>query len=124
MSIKSCLLGFVVGIIFTVSVVGVLVFFSSDDTDPIQYLEQPISYENKTKTSFKVIQVLGNAALAKEISNEKYGWYNGNTVMILGENYYDDQVVSVKDPQRVGSYSYTNKLDIKMTVPVIAGDFE
>ena len=57
-----------------------------------------------------------------EILNKKYKWYNGNTVVILGENYYSDQVVNVKNPQRVGTYSYTNKSGMPMTVPVIAGD--
>ena len=57
-----------------------------------------------------------------EILNKKYKWYNGNTVVILGENYYSDQVVNVKNPQRVGTYSYTNKGSMPMTVPVIDGD--
>lgn len=57
-----------------------------------------------------------------EILNKKYKWYNGNTVVILGENYYSDQVVNVKNPQRVGTYSYTNKSGMPMTVPVIDGD--
>ena len=52
---------------------------------------------------------LGSAALASEISNKEYKWYNGNTVVILGENYYSDQVVTVKNPMRIGTYSYTNK---------------
>ena len=57
-----------------------------------------------------------------EISNKEYKWYNGNTAIILGENYYSDQVVNVKNPQRAGTYSYTNKGSMPMTVPVIDGD--
>lgn len=57
-----------------------------------------------------------------EISNKEYKWNNGNTVIILGENYYSDQVVIVKNPQRVGTYSYTNKGGMPMTVPVIDGN--
>ncbi len=99
-----------------------LVKQNSDENDSIQYLEQPVSYENKKETSFKVFQVLGDAALASEISNPEYKWYNGNTVVILGENYYSDQVVIVKNPQRVGTYSYTTKGGIPKTVPVIDGN--
>ena len=97
---------------------------NSAENDPVQYLEKPVSYEDKTETSFKVFQVLGNAALASEISNKEYKWYNGNTVVILGENFYNDQVVTVKNPQRVGTYSYTNNGGMPMTVPVIEGDMK
>ena len=44
------------------------------------------------------------------------------TVLILGNNYYCDQIVTIKNPQRVGTYSYTNKGGRPMTVPVIDGD--
>lgn len=94
--------------------------------DPVQYLDQPVSYENKTETSFKVFQVLGNAALADEAS-DKVGenvLYYGNTVVILGENYYNDQIVTVKNPQRVGTYSYTARDGRPMTVPVVDGEIK
>ena len=48
--------------------------------------------------------------------------YLGNTVVILGENFYSDQVITINNPQRVGTYSYTNNGGIPMTVPVIDGD--
>lgn len=58
-------------------------------------------------TSFKWAGILlliavewTNAALANEISNKENKWYNGNTVVLLGENFYSDQVVIVKNPQR------------------------
>ena len=53
-----------------------------------------VSYENKTETSFKVFQVLGNAALATEASDKigKDVMYLGNTAVILGENFYSDQI--------------------------------
>ena len=89
--------------------------------DPIDYLDQPVSYEGKKQTSFKVFQVLGPAALANEISNAEYDWYHGNTVLILGEHYYTDQVIKVKEPMRIGTYSYTTKNDMPLTVPVIDG---
>ena len=86
-----------------------------------------MSYENKKETSFKVLQVLSsNAALAKEAS-DKIGndvMYLGNTVLILGANYYSDQIVTVKNPQRVGTYSYTTNGGMPMTVPVIDGEME
>jgi hypothetical protein len=124
MNKKSFFLGLVTGVILTFCVLFViaLVNRNSEETDQIQYLEQSVSYENKKVTSFKVFQVLGNAALANEISNKEYKWYHGNTVMILGENFYSDQVVTIKNPQRVGTYSYTNNGGMPMTVPVINGD--
>ena len=123
---KSFFLGVVTGIVLTFVVLFVIgsVHQNSADNDPIQYLEKPVSYEDKTETSFKVFQVLGSAALASEISNKEYKWYNGNTVVILGENFYSDQVVTVKNSQRVGTYSYTNKGGIPMTVPVIDGEMK
>ena len=83
-----------------------------------------MSYENKQETSFKVIQVLGNAALASEVSDRIGGdeMYLGNTVVILGENFYSNQVVTIKNPQRIGTYSYTNNAGIPMTVPVLDGN--
>ncbi len=124
MNKKSFFFGVVTGIVLTFAVLFViaLVNRNSGETDQIQYLEQPVSYENKSVTSFKVFQVLGNAALANEISNKEYKWYHGNTVMILGENFYSDQVVTIKNPQRVGTYSYMNNGGMPMTVPVIEGN--
>ena len=124
MNKKSFFLGILTGAILTFAVLFViaLVNRNSEAADLIQYLEQPVSYENKSVTSFKVFQVLGNAALANEISNKEYKWYHGNTVLILGENFYSDQVVTIKNPQRVGTYSYTNNGGMPMTVPVINGD--
>ena len=128
MNKKSFFLGVVTGIVLTfvgLIVIG-LVNQNSAGNDPIQYLEKPMSYENKKETSFKVLQVLGNAALATEASDKIGGdvMYYGNTVLILGENYYSDQIVTVKNPQRVGTYSYTNKGGMPMTVPVIEGEME
>lgn len=99
---------------------------NSEENDPVKYLEKPVSYEGKTETSFEVFQVLGDAALAREESDRIGGdvIYLGNTVVILGENYYTEQVVSVKNPQRVGTYSYTTNAGRPMTVPVIDGEME
>ena len=126
MNKKSFFLGVVTGIILTfvgLFIIG-LVNQNSAGNDPVQYLEKPVSYENKKETSFKVFQVIGNAALASEISNKEYKWYDGNTVLILGEDFYSDQVVTIKNPMRVGTYNYTTRADIPKTVPVIDGQIE
>ena len=126
MNKKSFFLGVITGIVLTfvsLLVIG-LVTQNSEDNDPVQYLEKPVSYENKKETSFKVFQVLDNAALAIEISNKALMWYDGNTVVLLGEDFYSDQVVTVKNPQRVGTYSYTNKAGMPMTVPIIEGEMK
>ena len=126
MNKKSFFWGVLTGVVLTfvgLFVIG-LVNQNSEDNDPVQYLEKPVSYENKKETSFKVFQVLDNAALAIEISNKALMWYDGNTVVLLGEDFYSDQVVTVKNPQRVGTYSYTNNSGMPMTVPVIKGEME
>ena len=128
MNKKSFFWGVLTGAVLTFAVLIVigLVNKNSADNDPIQYLEKPVSYENKTETSFEVFQVLGNAALAREES-DRIGddvMYLGNTVVILGENFYSDQIVTVKNPRRVGTYSYTNNGGMPMTVPVIDGDMK
>ena len=127
MNKKSFFLGVLTGIVLTfvgLFVIGLVYQKSKDST--IQYLENPISYENKKETSFKVFQVLENKALANEVSDTFYNsvMYLGNTVLLLGDNYYNDQVVNVKNPQRVGTFKYiTNKKEI-MTVPIIGGQME
>jgi hypothetical protein len=128
MNKKSFFLGILTGAILTFAVLFViaLVNRNSEAVDQIQYLEQPVSYENKKVTSFKVFQVLGNSALATEESDRIGGdvMYMGNTVVILGDNYYSQQIVTIKNPQRVGSLSYTNNAGMPMTVPVIDGDIK
>ena len=125
MNKKSFFLGVVTGIVLTFATLFVIgKVINSADNSTIQRLEKPVSYENKKETSFKVFQVLDDAALAREISEEGLKLYTGNTVVVLGKNYYTDQVVTVKYPQRVGTYSYTTRSDRSMTVPVINGEME
>ena len=50
--------------------------------------------------------------------------YIGNTVLVLGKDFYSDQIVTVKNPQRIGTYSYTNNGGMPMTVPVIEGEIK
>ena len=126
MNKKSFFLGAATGIVLTIAVLLVveLIHRNSADDEPTQYLENPETYENKRETSFQVFQVIGDAALAHEISSEEFGLYLGTTVLLLGENYYSDQVVKMENPQIIGTYSYTNKGGRPMTVPVLEGTME
>ena len=92
--------------------------------NPFKYLKQPVSYEDKTETSFKVFQVFDHAALANEISDTTYNLDDGRAVLLQGEGYYSDQIVTINNPQRVGTYSYENNGGRQMTVPVIKGKEE
>lgn len=124
MNIKSFIIGIVTGVLLTFAVAFFINKFNQS-SDSVQYLEKPVSYESKKETSFKVFQAFSDAALASELSydvSEDMKLYNGNTVLILGENFYTDQEVIIKNPQRVGTYSYTNKGGMPMTVPVVDGD--
>ena len=118
---KSFLWGVLAGVVLTfafLTIYGVC----QNSSDKIEYLEQPVSYENKEEATFRVFQVLGNAALATE--SLFLGGSFGNTVVILGKNFYTDEIVTIKNPQRVGTYSYENNGGRQMTVPVIKGKEE
>lgn len=121
MSKKSFFIGFLVGAVtmfVAVWLIGTAMNKKAGNS-PVDFLEVPVSYENKTEAKFQVIQVLGSdAALANEASDGGR-MYLGNTVLLLGSDFYDDQVVTVHNPQRVGSYSYNTRNDIPKTVPVI-----
>ncbi|MFR7599866.1 MAG: VPDSG-CTERM exosortase interaction domain protein [Prevotella sp.] len=124
MSKKSFFIGFASGIVLTLVALFVIgVIIQNYETNvPVQRLDEPVCYENKTETSFKVFQVFSNGALASEVSDEEMKMYLGNTVVVLGKNYYNDQILTVKNPQRVGTYSYTNGAGLHTTVPVIDGE--
>lgn len=110
--------GVMVGVILTF--VGLMLFrlFDTEDGDPVRYLDEPVRYEGKEETSFKVFQVLNDGALAAEISckHDNCDEYNGKTVFIRGKDFYDGQFVNVRNPQRVGTYRY-----FTMTMPIIEG---
>ena len=125
MNKTSFFIGMLSGIVLTIVALFVIGFVrqKNNEDDAIQRLEKPVSYENKKITSFKVFQVLEeNAALAKEISDKDLDMYLGNTVVLIGKDFYSDQVVSMKNPQRTGTYSYMNNGGMPMTVPIIEGD--
>ena len=126
MNKKSFFWGVLTGVVLTFVVLFVIALVNQNSSDDIQYLEQPVSYESKAESSFKVFQVLGNAALAREASDRIGGdvMYLGNTVVILGENFYSDQVITINKPQRVGTYSYTTNGGMPKTVPVIDGEMK
>lgn len=94
----------------------------SEDENSIEYQTNPVSYENKAEASFKVFQVLEDAALARESKSKEHGWYYGNIVLIPGENYYTDQVITIKKPQIVGTYNYVTQDGLPITAPVLNGE--
>lgn len=125
MNKKSFFIGMLSGIVLTIVVLFVIGFVrqKNNEDDAIQRLEKPVSYENKKITSFKVFQVIGeDAALAKEISDKELDMYLGNTVVLIGKDFYSDQVITIKNPKRIGTYSYTNNGGMPKTVPIIEGE--
>ena len=123
---KSIFLGIIIGIVLTFSTLYLIGLGNQNledndtvqDCDPIVYLEKVESYENKTVTSFKVSQVLSDAALMREVSDKERERYFGKTVLVYGKYFYDDQVVTVKNPRIVGIYRGY------MSVPIIEGEME
>lgn len=109
--------GIVTGVILTFLVAFIL-SGSNSAADDINCFESPISYEGKSTTSFEVFQVFGDCALAHE--KEGYG-YHGKIVLLVSDkaSFYSDQVVEVKDPIQIGTYSYESKGGMPFTVPVI-----
>ena len=126
MNKKTFFLGVVTGIVLTF--VGLfllgLVNQNSEKNDSVQYLEKPVSYENKKETSFKVFQVLSDAALMDEIADKEKELYFGKVVLIRGKDFYNDQVVTVKNSRIVGIYRYTTVENFDMSVPSIEGEME
>ena len=125
MNKKSFFIGMLSGIVLTIVALFVIGFVrqKNNEDDAIQHLEKPVSYENKKITSFKVFQVIGeDAALAKEISDKELDMYLGNTVVLIGKDFYSDQVITIKNPKRIGTYSYTNNGGMPKTVPIIEGE--
>ena len=125
MNKKSFFIGMLSGVVLTIVALVVIAFVrqKNNEDDAVQRLEKPVSYENKKITSFKVFQVIGeDAALAKEISDKELDMYLGNTVVLIGKDFYSDQVITIKNPKRIGTYSYTNNGGMPKTVPIIEGE--
>lgn len=85
----------------------------------IRYLETPVLYEDKHSTSFKVFQTLDGGALASEKGGYSANSYYGNTVLLLGDMFYDGQIVKMRAPMQVGVYRYESKGNGMKTVPVV-----
>ena len=118
MEIETFFLGVIIGMLVIIIIDGLE---NRKSKDNVRYFDEPVSYENKKETSFEVYDVLGNAAIATEISLNygRHKKYNGKFVLIRGEDFYDGQIINVKNPKRVGTYRY-----MLNTVPIIEGEME
>lgn len=125
MEIEIFFLGVIIGMLVIIIIDG-LENRKSKDNDCVRYFEESVSYEDKEETSFEVFQVLSDAALATEIFWErgKRRKYFGKSVLIRGKDFYDGQIINVRNPKRVGTYRYTDITDVEMTVPIIEGEME
>ena len=116
-----------IGTFFLGAIFGMVIILFIDwldnrkSKDNVRYFDESVSYENKKETSFEVYDVLDNAAIATEISLNygKQKNYNGKFVLIRGEDFYDGQIINVRNPRRVGAYRYMSN-----TVPIIEGEME
>lgn len=115
---KFLIIGVVIGFVLSFIFFMILGYVTQQkEYNSIQYLEKPVSYENKKEASFRVIQVMDpNTALAHE---GEYLTVGATTVVLLGSDFYSDQVVTVKNPQRIGTFSYVSGGGLQKTVPVI-----
>ena len=120
MEIGTFFLGAIFGMLVIIIIDG-WEYRKSRDNDRVRYFEESVSYEDKKETSFEVYDVLDNAAIATEISLNygKQKNYNGKFVLIRGEDFYDGQIINVRNPRRVGTYRYMSN-----TVPIIEGEME
>ena len=120
MEMETFFFGVIVGMLVIIIIDG-LENRKSRDNDRVRYFEESVSYEGKKETSLEVYDVLGNAAIATEISLNygKHKNYNGKFVLIRGEDFYDGQIINVRNPRRVGAYRYMSN-----TVPIIEGEME
>lgn len=128
---KSFFLGVFIGIsIVCIGIVTLAIILKSREPAPMisQYellhtFEKPKSYEKKVVSSFKIYEVRGEYSLAKEVSDNNPNTYNGKLVSIIGRKFYNDQIVTVKNPLWVGTLpeEYNSKLII---IPVIEGVIE
>ena len=123
MEIETFFLGAIFGMVIIVIIDGLE---NRKSKDNVRYFDESVSYEDKGEASFEVFQVLTDAALATEIFWErgKRRKYFGKSVLIHGEDFYDGQIINVRNPRRVGTYRYTDITDVEMTVPIIEGEME
>lgn len=82
-------------------------------------LSNPIPFEDNKNARFEVFQSLDGYALAHTGENRPYGWTYYGAIVVLVGNYYDKQIVKIKNPMIVGRYTYTSNNGNEHTVPVI-----
>lgn len=132
--------GLVVGAVLTFGIL--MLVGKKKQNDGMKMFEAPVSYEQKAISKFEVFQVLGNAALAKEVDYEMeesmarkrereavesiesdyaiaIGVLDGKIVLLLGEGFYNDQRITIDHPKQYGTYSYQNNMGMMNTVPIV-----
>lgn len=139
--------GLVVGAVLTFGIL--MLVGKKKQNDGMKMFETPVSYEQKVMSEFKVFQVLGNAALTKEVDYETEesmarkreseaegiesdgavmaaisctlasGDLDGKVVLLLGEGFYNEQRIKIDHPKQYGTYSYPNNMGMMNTVPIV-----
>lgn len=114
---KSFFIGAASGAVLMFVILWIVGMVATNNTNSaINYFETPLSY-NKQYASFKVFQVLQNdAALAFD---ETDILHCSDVVLLIGNNFYDKQIVEIVKPQIVGTFNYQTKRNDSATVPVI-----
>lgn len=127
---KSFFLGVFIGIsIVCIGIVILAITLKSREERPISTYEllrtfkKPQSYEKKSVSSYKIFKIYGCYGLGKEVSDVDPNKYNGKTVCIIGREFYNDQIVTVKNPLWVGTYPHVENSEFKI-IPVIEGVIE
>lgn len=128
---KSFFLGVFIGIsIVCIGIVTLAIILKSREPAPMisQYellhtFKNPKSYEKKVVSSFKIYEVRAEYSLAKEVSDNNPNTYNGKLVSIIGREFYNDQIVTVKNPLWVGTLPEEDNYKLKI-IPVIEGVIE
>ena len=96
---------------------------STEQTNNLQFLEKPVSYEGKEKAVFKVFKIVtSNAALALESEYDPYceDLFSSKMVLIFGENLYCNKIVTINQPKQVGTLSYPVNFDgTAKVIPVV-----
>lgn len=96
--------------------------FITED-DPIHYYDESKPYGTKKEVTFTVFQVLDGGALAYE-EDCTFAILTGTKILLLGDDFYNDQTIQISNPIMIGTYSYTTKNNRELTVPVIEGEIK
>lgn len=107
-------------VVLAIAVIGIVLFFTTRGLD--YNVTEESSYENKTEAIFKVLQIHDSkSALATESSDtvDNVIKFNGNTVLLVGEEFAEGQIVRLKDPKTIGDFTYRAKTGKDATVKVL-----